>query len=188
MLFFFDYIPQLNRLKDRLKSLRDLTKKVFPDNQELLTKIPHPNMIDINNLGNGGVVTSDTCNAAKKVLQMLVNKTIEGEVYEQHCCHHLRNIWINGILKAINRHLKGSLEESLHLIPRIYRVTVDLNGIILAYHKEFSLLCNYPKGHGELFCDWMKKHYPGFYLFRSERVNGSRQDVVAMGSVSIYWN
>ena len=34
----------------------------------------------------------------------------------------------------------------------------------------------------------MKSNHPGYYLFRSEQVNGSCQDVVAMGALAVYWN
>ena len=138
---------------------------------ELFELIPDPENIDIDNLGKEGVVTSDTFNTAKKLLRDL-KSLITGTVFEQHSFNHLRCIWINGVLKPINAYWKYVLEDSLESIPRIYRVTVDLSGIILAYHKEFSLLCNYPKGHGEQFCEWMKKNHPGYYLFCSERVNG----------------
>ena len=60
---------------------------------------------------------------------------------------------MGGVLKEINKYLKNRLSDSLESIPGVFRVTVDLKNIIIAYHKEFSLTCNYPKGHGEIFCD-----------------------------------
>ena len=38
------------------------------------------------------------------------------------------------------------------------RVSPDLAHMICAFHKEFSLTANYPKGHGDR--DWMIKRYP----------------------------
>ena len=178
---------KFERLKQRLTDLRILAQKEFPDNKNLINHIPHPDGIDIKHLGLHGTLTSDTCNAAKATLSHLQD-TIQGISYVQHCFNHLRCIWINGVLKSINAHLKQSLHDSLECIPQIFRVSVDMSKIILAYHKEFSLLCNYPKGHGEKFRLWMKKNHPGYYLFRSERSNGSRQDIVAMGSLAIYMN
>ena len=64
----------------------------------------------------------------------------------------------------------------------------DLLQIIRAYHKEFSLCCNYPKGHGELFLDWVKKNYPNEFLMHAERASGSRMDLICMGAGPIYKN
>ena len=69
-----------------------------------------------------------------------------------------------------------------------YRVSPDLTGIMIGAFKEFSLTCNYVKGHGELFYDWILLHHPNEYIFHPERVTGSRQDVVCIGSLPLYWN
>ena len=57
-----------------------------------------------------------------------------------------------------------------------------------AYDKEFSLAANYPKGHGELFAEWMKENYPGATLFHVEGTHGSRQDIMFTASLAIAMN
>ena len=164
-----------------------MAEKEFPGRVDLLSLIPDPENLDITNFKDGGVITTDTCATALKVTRLLTDK-IGGTTYTLPCMHHLRCIWINGVLKAIDSYLRNLLKQSLDEIEFNLCVTYDLSTIIRAYHKEFSLLCNYPKGHGEVYFGWVKENYPEFYLFRAERANGSRQDLVAMGSLAIYWN
>ena len=109
--------------------------------------------IDIKKLTDGAV-TTDTCNSARKTRRILVEIVAQidgGVVHEQDCFHHLRNVWINGIAKAVSGFMKEYLSDSLDEISSFLQISPDLAHIIRAYHKEFSLTSNYPKGHGELF-------------------------------------
>ena len=63
-----------------------------------------------------------------------------------------------------------------------------MTAVMLAYYKEFSLTANYPKGHGKMFHDWMKRNHLNGFLFHLCRVTGSWQDIVCMDSLAIYWN
>ena len=84
----------------------------FNDRPDLLLLIPDPDSINIDNLGDGGTITTDTCNAAQKVRRLLV-EYINGTVNEQDCMQHLRNVWINGVTKAVNKYLTEFLQESI---------------------------------------------------------------------------
>ena len=95
---------QLYKIKDRLKRWKEVTMREFPDRPDLLILIPDPGSINIDKLGDGGTITTDTCNAAKKVRRLLV-EYINGTVSNQGCMQHLRNVWINGVSKAVNRYL-----------------------------------------------------------------------------------
>ena len=64
----------------------------------------------------------------------------------------------------------------------------DLAHVIRAFHKEFSITTNYPKGKGEKFLEWMIKNYPKEFLMHAERATGSRQDLITMDAGPIYWN
>ncbi|KAL7546176.1 hypothetical protein ACHAWF_015185 [Thalassiosira exigua] len=68
------------------------------------------------------------------------------------------------------------------------KFVVYLEQVIRAFHKEFSLTANYPKGHGELFRLWMMEHHPEEFLMHAERALGSRQDLICMGACPIFWN
>ncbi len=72
--------------------------------------------------------------------------------------NHLRNVWFGSMEKTLSRelnlHLRASLDE---IDPRI-RVTTSMSAIIRADDKEFSLLANYPKGHGKLFLECLAVH------------------------------
>ena len=81
----------------------------FTDRPDLLLLIPDPDSINIDKLGDGGTITTDTCNAAQKVCRLLV-EYINGTVNEQDCMHHLKNVWINGVAKAVNKYLTEFLQ------------------------------------------------------------------------------
>ena len=167
-----------------------MTAREFPDRPDLLDLIPDVDKIDINKLTNG-CVTTDTCNSAQKTRRILVKIVSEidgGIVHEQDCFHHLRNVWINGVAKSVSSYMKEYLSDSLDNISSFLRISPDLAHIIRAYHKEFSLTANYPKGHGELFRDWIIKNHPMAFLLHAERANGNRQDVICMGADAVYIN
>merc|ERR1712032_258621 len=100
----------------------------------------------------------------------------------------MRDIWTGGVSNDISIELKKTSDKGLSEITTILRVSADLKSIIYAVHKEFSLDANYPKGHGKIFRDWYLEAHAGEFLFHTERSNGSRQDIVAIGSMAIYYN
>jgi hypothetical protein len=57
-----------------------------------------------------------------------------------------------------------------------------------AYDKEFSLAANYPKGHRELFAEWIKENYPGALLFHVESTYGTHQDIMFTAVLAISMN
>ena len=65
---------------------------------------------------------------------------------------------------------------------------LDFKAIIVSLHKEFSLDANYPKGHGTIFRKWFRENHAGEFLFHTERSKGTRQDIVAMGLLAIFWS
>ena len=124
----------LYKLKDSLKRWKEVTMREFPERPDLLLLIPHPDSINIDNLGDGGTITTDTCNAEQKVFQVLV-EYINGNINKQDCMQHLRNVWINGVAKAVNKYLTEFLQESLEEISSFLRVSPDLAYVIRAFHK-----------------------------------------------------
>ena len=167
-----------------------MTAREFPDRLDLLALIPDVDKIDINKLTDGAV-TTDTCNSARKsrrILVEMVSKIDGGVVHEQDCFNHLRNVWINGVAKAVSGFMNEYLSDSLDDISSFLRISPDLAHILRAYHKEFSLTSNYPKGHGEQFRDWIIKNHPMEFLLHAERASGSRQDVICMGADAVYIN
>ena len=174
-------------MKHRLRRWRETTAREFPDRPDLLQHIPDPSSISVDKLGNDGLINTDTCNTALKTRRLLVEE-IEGTVHEQDCMNHLRCVWLNGTTKAVSKYMSTHLHDSLENISSFLRVSPDLAHVIRAYHKEFSLTANYPKGHGEKFRDWFLKEYPNEYLLHCERATGNRQDLICMGADAIYKN
>eukprot|EP00956_Cyclotella_meneghiniana_P023299 scaffold45195_cov78-Cyclotella_meneghiniana.AAC.1 len=129
---------------------------------------------------------TDTCNGAQKVRRILVDR-IDGAT-DLDCMNHLRNVWIGGMEKTLSKYLNEMLRSSLDEIDSTLRVTTSISAVIRAIDKEFSLSANYPKGHGELFLEWIREHYPGVLLLHVERAAGSRQDLCTEGCLAIYMN
>ena len=102
--------------------------------------------------------------------------------------NHLRNVWFGNVEKALSTHLNALLHSSLDEIDPQLRVTASISAVIRAIDKEFSLSSNYPKGHGELFREWVREYYPGILLLYVERTAGSRQDLCTEGSLPVYIN
>ena len=89
-----------------------------------------------------------------------------------------------GSFKSLNALLRSNIDE---IDPKL-RVVASISAIIRAIDKEFSLSANYPKGHGELFLEWIREYHPGVLLFHVERASGSRQDLCTEGSLAIIMN
>ena len=100
-----ELIAKIDSLKIRLTRLREVIQDRHP---QLLDSIPSPDDIDIKKLGEGGGnVTTDTCAAAQKLRRILVDG-IPG-AYDFDCMHHLRNVWFNGMEKALTKTLNAIL-------------------------------------------------------------------------------
>ena len=177
-------IEKIQTLKGRLTRLREVVHELCPHELEHL---PLESEVDISKLGHGGVITTDTCNAAQKSRRILVER-IGGDTHEMDCMHHLRNVWFGGIEKALTTYLNALLKDSLENIDSHLRVSTSMSALIRAFDKEFSLCANYPKGHGEEFKEWIKKNHPGELLLHVERASGSRQDLFVEGAPAVYWN
>ena len=173
---------KINSLKDRLDRLREVVEKKHPGKGHL---VPSADEINTDKLAKATVMT-DTCSAAQKVRRVLC-AAIPG-MHEFDCMQHLRNVWIGGMEKAVTGELNKILRDSLDEIDPTIRVTSSISAIIRAIDKEFSLSANYPKGHGDLFAEWMLEKYPGALLLHVERAAGSRQDLCTEGCLPIIQN
>ena len=99
----------------------------------------------IDKLGQLGTITTDTCNNAQKQRQLLSQK-IQGEVIEQDCHHHLRNVWAKAVEIDVCKYQTVMLRDSIGKIDSSLCVLTMFTAIARAYDKEFSLAANYPKG------------------------------------------
>ena len=183
LISIYDHAYQINSLKVKLTRLREIMHEIAPEKVHL---IPSPDEIDTTKLGKSGLVITDTCSTAQKLRRILVS-AIEGSL-DFDCMNHLRCVWINGVEKALTSHLNCLLRASLDEIDPRLRVTASINAVIRAVDKEFSLSANYPKGHGELFLEWMRENHSGELLLHVERAAGSRQDLSTEGCMAIVMN
>jgi hypothetical protein len=151
--------------------------------------LPTEDGISIDKLGQLGTITTDTCNNAQKQRQLLSQK-IQGKVIELDCHHHLQNVWAKAAEIKLSKYLTVILRDSLGKIKidSSLRVSTMFTPFARACNKEFSPAVNYPKGHGELFAEWMKENYPGELLFHVESTHGSRQDIIFTAALAIAMN
>jgi len=179
---FSHFHLQHKHLKQRLPRVQEC---VGYANLHLL---PTESGININELGQLGTLTTNTCNNAQKQRHLLSLK-IEGEVIEQDCHHLLRNNLAKAVEIALSGFLTVILRDSLNKIDSNLAVSTMFTPFARAYDKEFSLAANYPKGHGELFAEWwMKDNYPGALLFHVESTHGSCQDIIFTAALAISMN
>jgi hypothetical protein len=109
-------------------------------------------------------------------------------VLQQDCHHHLRNVWFGAITKYLSDYLDDLLAADLDAINFCYRVSTQMDAVLQAIEKEFSLPANYPKGHGDHFKHWLKREHPDALLVPVQRTPGSRQDLAVEGAAAVYWN
>ena len=99
---------------------------------------------------------TDTCATAQKFKRLLQDaiETAAKEagipedqicIYQADCWHHLRNVWIGAVVKALSEHLSGIRAEDLEKIPALYRVNTDMSALMIAMEKYFGLQANYVK-------------------------------------------
>ena len=145
----------------------------------------------------GGLVTTDTCNAARLLGRLLVD-AVDQAVEERRqflgtpddkntntlqsamivdCHNHMRNVLIKAAVIVLSVYLSKVLADDLINIDWRLRVSTTFDGILQAIEKEFSLPAKYPKEHGDMFKHWLCKFHPGALLVPVQRTAGSRQDL-----------
>ncbi len=150
-----------------------------------------------------GMVNTDTCHGARKTSDLVIDevrKAVKAKrnatdnmgddilVLKQDCHHHLRNVWIKAVTKHLSSYLNEILACDLDQIGFQFLVSTMVDAVLRAVDKEFSLPANYPKGHGDMFKHWLRKHHPGALLVPVERTSGSRADLSSEGAAAVYWN
>ena len=196
----------LDTLNDKARYLDEWTvvhEKMFGKDHS----IPPGSEIHLSKL-EGGLVTTDTCNAARLLGRLLVDAVDQAVEEKQQflgtvndnntnplpsamvmdCHNHMRNIFIKAAVIALSAYLSKVLAEDLLNIDWRLRVSTLFDSILRAIDKEFSLPANYPKGHGDMFKHWLHKFHPGALLVPVQRSAGSRQDLATEGAAAVYWN
>eukprot|EP00965_Chrysotila_dentata_P138951 4595329-Pleurochrysis_carterae.AAC.1 len=82
-----------------------------------------------------------------------------------------------GITVALAAPLREELKTELDAIDARLRVCTGTEPLLRGVDEEFSLCANYPKGHGDMFREWVERTHPRALLLHMERTKGSRQDI-----------
>ena len=134
--------------------------------------IPDPSSMNIGKLGSSGALMSDTCNGARKTRRLIVEQVHEDvedlckekydgiRVLDIDCWNHLRNIWIDGMTKALPTLLRISIREELYDIDSRLRVLKIIKSVVHATNKKFSMCANYYTGHKELLHERVETYQP----------------------------
>ena len=171
-------------LKEALGRLRHRIIRDYKDDSNSLLLVPPAGSIYLRKWKDG-MSSTDTCGTTQRFHNLYKEKY---GIYEGYCFNHIRDVWIGTVHKKITGHIHKMLEQSFKEFPSRARVSTNLKDVIFSVHKEFSLVANYAKGHGQIFRDWFIKNHAGEFLFTTERSDGSHQDIVAIGAIGIYYN
>jgi hypothetical protein len=109
--------------------------------------------INISQLANDGMVSTDTCNTARKTRRLLCEaiRTVAIEqgfreesinVMENDCWNHLHNVCFGAVIKELTFYLDEVLKDDLSEIHPILRVTTDPSNIFRAIEKFFGFWKN----------------------------------------------
>ena len=140
---------------EMLDKWRQKTAEMFPGRQDLLDMIPSKDGLELSKLHRAQIMT-DTCNTARCVRSAL-KETIEAaardknidesqiQVFVAECGHHLRNVCVKNALIHVDKFLSNLLEVDLGVIPSVYRVTCNMEKILIALEKEFAKDLELPK-------------------------------------------
>ena len=190
----------------KLQRLREVFEELYPGVEHDIPDIGDMNIAKF----AGGMITSDNCNGALKVKRCMVaavQDVIKHEytakewdaftdkeqaakllVLEGDCWNHLRNVWFGRVTNSITNSLKVKLKDDLDQIDFRLRVIPDMALVLRASDKEFSLCANYPKGHGDMFREWIVRTHPRVLLFHVVSTDGGRQDMACEGAGAFYMN
>jgi len=97
-------------------------------------------------------------------------------------------VWLAKGTARLTARLKEIHKEELDTIDFRLRVSTDMVLLLRAIDKEFSLCANYPKGHGDLFKEWISRVHPLALLFHVADTKGARQDLAFEGAGPVYMN
>ena len=154
--------------------------------------------MNIVKLGSGGALTPDTCNGARNIWCLIVEKVHEaGEglrkddsdnipVLEVDCWNHLRNVLIGGTTKTLYTLLGNIIREWSDKIDLQLRVLTRIKSVLCAVNKKSSLCDNYPKGHGELFREWIETYHHGVLLFHMREHKGPTKNYLSRGRLCLH--
>ena len=120
----------------------------------------------------GQFVSLDTCNTAVNLSEGIVKLiddtakekdqpplVVDGQAMEtshEPCQHHERNVAVNGVGKAMDKHMRRTLEVNNVSLDSQLRVNLNLSDLCREARKEFSLIALHQKGKGELFKEFME--------------------------------
>ena len=113
-----------------------------------------------------------------------INAKVGEEAFEVDCHNHLGK----APTKVISKHLSALMKDSLEEIDSSLRVSSSFMAFAWAFDKMFSTSCNYVKGDGEKWVQYLCGESPGILLYDVENTHGARQDVVFAASIAIYLN
>jgi hypothetical protein len=163
-----------------LDDWRIVLERLYPSCQDLLNMIPQLQALTLAKLANDAMVSTDTCNTARKTRHLLCKavRTVAIEqgfreesinVMENDCWNHLCNVCFGAVIKELSSHLDEVLKDNLIEIHPILRVTTDPSNIFRAIEKFFGETANYAKGLGSMYYNYMRTYNPKAHHYQIAR-------------------
>ncbi len=177
-----------------------MAPKMYPHQPDVLDGIPSCDDVTLVKLSKGGTIITDRCSTARKhrklLCELIAKMSNEPHILENKisifkgdCWQHMRNVWFGAVIKHMSTWLEMHLAEDLEKIPKVYRVSTNIDDLLRCIEKDVTKNANYAKGHGTFFDHYMKVFHPGVYLFPVARVlGGKQQDIGVEGAVPVIMN
>jgi hypothetical protein len=145
--------------------------------------IPRLQALTLAKLANDGMVSTYTCNTARKtrhllckaILMVAIEQRLREEsinIMENDCWNHLRNVWFGAVIKELSSHSDEVLQDNLSEIHPILRVTTNPSNISHAIEKFYGETANYAKGLGSMYNDYMRTYNPKAHHYQIARALG----------------
>mgnify|MGYP007078093354 CR=1 FL=1 len=169
---------------------------------------PDPSRCCLGRLGGGGALIADTCNTARKIETILANIIAEEvketigaaawsamseadrvhacRVHKLCCWQHMRNIFLNNMSSAQEKHVADELKPWLDAFSAWDRMTTNFTALLRGSYKEFHHGNVYYKGKGREFWVWLLGKHPKVFAMHFERAEGGRQDLDYDAAVPLY--
>jgi len=190
-------IAAFGESRKMLEDWRKETKEMYADMPEHLDDLAKGEDMDPSRMC-GGTVSHDTCSTANLtgeklgdlILELGKKKGLSKEqlvIFQGNCFNHLRNVWLKQVENYLGRKLEDVMKIELGLLPPHLRVSCYLSELSRQVDKECNVTCNYPKGHGNEYCDWKEEFHPGKrWLPVIRALGGNRQDGAFEAALPIY--
>ena len=128
-------IDAISRKGELLTQWKDMYYVALYGEDDTDCDIPPAEALCITKMADHGTITTDTCNAARKLARLLrkmcSNMTDDQiNIFVLDCWNHLRNVWIGEMNRVLSKYLADLMRKDLELIDSMLRVTTKFDMVL----------------------------------------------------------